>query len=200
MKQFRPYLMIAPAMAVFGCFLLYPIVYMVYLSFFKWNLLSERKFIGLDNYRNLAADAEFWGILANSVQYMGLTVFFSVTLGLALALFLRRNTALDRFLQGVVFAPYVVSLVSVSFIWMWLMDTDFGFLNYLLALIGQPKIGWLDDPKVAMNSLILVAVWKSLGYNTMIFLSALQAIPPQRTALSCGSRCRCFLRLFSSLR
>lgn len=175
--KLRPYLMIAPSMAVFSCFLLYPIIYMVYLSFFKWNLLSDKVFIGLDNYRSLFANKEFYQVLASSLQYMALTVFFSITIGLALALFLRGSHAVNRFLQGVIFAPYVVPLVSVSFIWMWLMDTDFGFLNFLLGLAGISKVGWLDDPKVALNSLIVVAVWKGLGYNTLILVSALQAIP-----------------------
>lgn len=177
MQVMRPYLMIAPAMTAFGCFLLYPIAYMAYLSFFKWNLLSEKKFIGLDNYRSLLTSREFHQALASSIEYMALTVFFSISLGLALALFLRRSTPVNRFLQSVVFAPYVVPLVSVSFIWMWLMDTDFGFLNYLIGLAGFPRIGWLDDPDVALHSLILVAVWKGLGYNALILLSALQAIP-----------------------
>ena len=176
-KALRPYLMIAPSIAIFGCFLLYPIAYMVYLSFFKWNLLGPKKYIGLDNYRSLFANPEFYQVLGSSLHYMFLSVTCSIVLGLLLALFLRKDTPVNRFLQGTVFAPYIVPLVSVSFIWMWLMDTDFGFLNYLLSLLGMQPVGWLDDPKVALNSLVLVAVWKGLGYNTLIFVSALQAIP-----------------------
>ncbi len=176
-KALRPYLMIAPSIAIFGCFLLYPIAYMIYLSFFKWNLLGPKKYIGLDNYRSLLANPEFFQVLGSSLHYMFLSVACSIVLGLLLALFLRKDTPVNRFLQGAVFAPYIVPLVSVSFIWMWLMDTDFGFLNYLLSLVGMQPIGWLDDPKVALNSLVLVAVWKGLGYNTLIFVSALQAIP-----------------------
>lgn len=100
------------------------------------------------------ADPEFWQVLGNSFQYMFFTVVLSVGLALPLAVYLKANTRVNRFLQGVVFTPYVVSLVSISFVWMWLMDSDYGLLNYLLELLHLPAVGWLNDPDVAMYSLI----------------------------------------------
>ena len=173
----RPYLMVAPAMAVFGVFILYPIFYMIYLSFFDWNLIGEMKYIGLENYTDMLSDKDFWQVLGNSVYYMVMVVIFQMILSLLLAAYLNRNTRVNRILQSSAFTPYITSMVSVAFIWMWLMDSDYGLLNYLLSLIGLGPVGWLSDPKVAMNSLVLVSVWKGLGYNTIIIISAMQSVP-----------------------
>ena len=173
----RPYLMVAPAMAVFGVFILYPIFYMIYLSFFDWNLIGEMKYIGLENYTDMLSDKDFWQVLGNSVYYMVMVVIFQMILSLLLAAYLNRNTRVNRILQSIAFTPYITSMVSVAVIWIWLMDSDYGLLNYLLSLIGLGPVGWLSDPKVAMNSLVLVSVWKGLGYNTIIIISAMQSVP-----------------------
>lgn len=172
-----PYLMVAPSLGILALFVLYPIGYMIYLSFYKWNMIGPMKYVGLQNFINLWNDADFWNVMGNTFQYTFFTVGLSVALGILVALHFKKNTFVNKIMQSVLFAPYVVSLVSISFVWMWLMDTDFGLLNYALGLFGIDKVGWLDDPRVAMYSLILVSVWKSLGYNTMILLSAMQAVP-----------------------
>lgn len=172
-----PYSMVAPAIGVFSVFIIYPILYMVYLSFFKWNMMGPKVFIGLENFQNMFADPDFWQVLGNSFQYMFWSVTLSIAIALPLAVYLSKQTKRSNFLQSVVFTPYIVSLVSISFIWMWLMDSDYGLLNYLLSVLRIPKIGWLDDPNVALFSLILVSVWKSIGYNVIILISAMQTIP-----------------------
>lgn len=172
-----PYLMTAPAMAVFTIFSLYPIVYMVYLSFFKWNMMGPRKFIGLQNYTELLSSREFGQILGNSMYYMVLSVSLSLVLSLLAALFLRKDTRWNRFLQASVFAPYIIPLVSISFIWIWFMDFDYGLLNYIIGLAGLPPVDWLSDPRIALTSLVIVSVWKNLGFNTLILVSAFQTIP-----------------------
>ncbi len=173
-----PYLMVAPSLGILGLFVLYPICYMVYLSFYKWNMIGPMKYLGLRNFENLLSDPDFWNVMGNTFQYTFFTVALSVGLGILVALHFKKNTLVNKVLQSALFAPYVVSLVSIAFVWMWLMDTDFGLLNYALSFFGIDQVGWLDDPKVAMYSLILVSVWKSLGYNTMILLSAMQSVPP----------------------
>ena len=80
-------------------------------------------------------------------------------------------------MQSIIFSPYIVSLASVSFLWMWLMNTDFGLINYILSIFNIPAIDWLGSPKIALFSLVIISVWKTLGYNTIIILSALQSIP-----------------------
>ena len=172
-----PYFMIAPSMSILALFVLYPIGYMVYLSFYKWNMIGPMKYVGLKNFVTLFHDAAFFAVMGNTFQYTFFTVTLSVVLGILTALHFKRNSFVGKILQSVVFAPYIVSLVSISFVWMWLMDADFGLLNFFLGKLGFTKIGWLTDPDYAMYSLIVVSVWKSLGYNTMILLSAMQAVP-----------------------
>ncbi|MEI6875097.1 MAG: sugar ABC transporter permease [Spirochaetota bacterium] len=172
-----PYLMIAPAMAVFAVFALYPIVNMLYLSFFKWNMLGPKIFIGLKNYAALLSSREFGRVFSNSLYYMALSVGLSMVISLGVALFLKKRTALNEFLQASVFSPYIISLVSVSLIWLWFMDFDYGLLNFILKLFGLGPVNWLSNDKVALTSLVIVSVWKSLGFNTLILASALQAIP-----------------------
>lgn len=177
LRKMLPYIMIAPAIITSLVFLIYPIVYMFYLSFYNWNMIGEMKFIGLDNYVSLLTDSEFIQVLLNTCQFTFWTVSGSLILGLGLALYLKNNSRINRMIQTVMFTPYILPMVSIAFVWMWIMDTDLGLLNYFLELFNIDKVMWLGDPEVAMYSLILVNVWKSAGYYTLIFLSALQGIP-----------------------
>lgn len=175
--RIAPYIMVAPSIIIFLLFILYPILYMMYLSLFDWNLIGPKEFVFLQNFTELFGNSDFWQVMNNSFQYMFFTVTLSIILALPLAVYLNRKDKIGSILQSIVFSPYIVSLISVAFIWMWLMDSDYGLLNYILNLIGIPTINWLGDPKVAMLSLVLVSVWKGVGYNTIILLSSMQTIP-----------------------
>ena len=177
LKKSIPYLMITPAIVILGMFVIYPILYMIYLSFFEWDLMKDKEFIGIKNFTRLFQDEIFWQVCINSFKYVFLTVSLSIIIAIILALYLKKDTKINRALQSVAFFPCIISLVSISFIWMWLMDSDYGLLNYLLQLIGLEGIGWLDNPKYALNSLVLIAVWKSIGYNTIIIISDIKAVP-----------------------
>lgn len=172
-----PYIMVAPSTVVFLLFILYPILYMMYLSLFDWNLIGPKKFVFAQNFIELFGNSDFWQVMNNSFQYMFLTVTLSIVLALPLAVYLNRKDKIGSILQSIVFSPYIVSLISVAFIWMWLMDSDYGLLNYIINLFGIPSINWMGDPKIAMLSLVLVSVWKVVGYNTIILLSSMQTIP-----------------------
>ncbi len=169
--------MIAPAMIILGVFVIYPIIYMNYLSFFSWNMMGSMKFVGFDNFKTLISNKDFHQVLGNTFKFVFWTVGLSVILGLCAALYLKANTKINAFLQGAIFVPHIVSLVSISFIWMWLMDSQYGLLNYWLGLIGIDPIRWLEDPNVAMTSIIIISVWKSIGYNTLILVAAMQGVP-----------------------
>ncbi len=176
-KKVLPYVMIAPSMILFAVFMIYPIIYMIYLSFYKWNLLSVKEFIGFKNYISMANNPEFYQVLITTFKFMAGTVSGSIIIALLLALYLKSNSKINRILQSVIFAPYIVSLVSVAFIFMWMMDSDLGLFNFILGIFHLPKVRWLDDPGVAIYSLVLVNIWKGVGYYTIIFISALQSIP-----------------------
>lgn len=174
----KPYLCIAPAVVILAVFWVYPIFNMGYLSLFKWDLISPTmKFVGLQNFQKLFADPQFWQTLANTLIYTVFVVGLGVGGGLLIALFLKKRTKTNGFLQAVIFSPYVVSLASIALLWMWIMNRDFGLLNGVLGFFGISAVDWLGDTHVALASLILISVWKSIGYDALILVSALQGIP-----------------------
>jgi sn-glycerol 3-phosphate transport system permease protein len=179
-RRLSPYFYTAPALVIFAMFFIYPIFYMIYLSFTSWDLVSPKKtFVGLENYKELFHSPDFLQTLSNTVVYTVLTVGISLILSLFLALWLNRKGNRYRFLQGAIFSPHIISLVSISLLWMWMMDPQYGLLNWVLSLFGMPPSKWLADTSSAIYSLILVSVWKILGYNTLIFIAGLQSIPKE---------------------
>lgn len=180
MRRFLPYFYTMPAIALFLLFFIYPIFYIIYLSFMSWNLMSPTKeFVGLDNYKELFQNNEFWQVFSNTLTYTVMTVLISLILSLLCALWLNRKGWATSFLQGAIFSPYIISLVSISLLWMWMMDPQYGLLNWLFSLVGIPPSKWLADTGSALNSLVLVNVWKILGYNTLVFIAGLQSIPKE---------------------
>lgn len=177
-KKIRPYGMVAPALIIFLVFAIYPIGYMIYLSFHNWDLINPvKKFVGMNNFQELMNDALFLQVIRNSIVYMIVTVLGSIILGTLLAVFLNKDTWISRILQSVTFAPYVISMVSVAFIWRWIMDADYGLLNYFLNFFGISNIDWLNNTSIAIFSLAVISIWKSLGYNALIILAALKSVP-----------------------
>lgn len=173
-----PYLMIAPSMIVFILFSFIPIFYMIYLSFHDWNFITpDMEYVGIDNFKHLMGDPRFIQTLRNTFLYTVLTVAGFVVFGLLIALALQKSSRIHSFVQSVIFAPHIISLVSISMLWLWLMDYDYGLFNYLLSLVGIDPVRWLTDPKVVIHSLAAVSIWKGVGYYSLIFLSGLQAIP-----------------------
>jgi sn-glycerol 3-phosphate transport system permease protein len=179
-RRLSPYFYTAPALVIFAMFFIYPIIYMIYLSFTSWDLVSPKKtFVGLENYKELFHSPDFLQTLSNTVVYTVLTVGISLLLSLFLALWLNHKGNRYRFLQGAIFSPHIISLVSISLLWMWMMDPQYGLLNWVLSLFGMPPSKWLADTSTAIYSLILVSIWKILGYNTLIFIAGLQSIPKE---------------------
>ncbi|WP_240762788.1 carbohydrate ABC transporter permease [Paenibacillus thalictri] len=177
-EKLRPYAMVAPAITVFSVFFIYPIMYMIYLSMYDWNFISPTKtFVGLENFIDLLKEKEFIQVIANSTIYTILTVTFIIVFSLLLALWLNRTGALYSFVQGAIFSPHIIALVSIAMIWGWLMDPEYGLLNWIIGLFGFGKLAWLSSQSTALISLVIVAVWKGLGYNTLVFIAGLQSIP-----------------------
>ena len=173
----KPYIYIAPALIIIIVFSIYPILRMIYQSFFDWNMISEMRYIGLDNFKALFKDPNFYQVLGNTVFFVIFNVLFCIVIAILLALHLQKDTRINRLLQSFVFMPYVVSLASIALLWSWLMNKDFGFLNFLLSLINIDKVDWLGNRDIAMSSLVVISVWKSVGYDALILISALQGIP-----------------------
>ncbi len=199
LKKAKPYLFIAPALIIFLVFSIYPIASMIQLSFFEWDFISPTKlFVGFQNYITLFQDSAFYQTLSNTFVYMILTVGLGILFGVLLALFLNKKSKVNSFMQSIIFSPYIVSLASISFLWMWLMNTDFGLINYILSIFKIGPVDWLGSPKIALFSLVIISVWKTVGYNTIIILSALQSIPKhlyEAASLDKANRRQTFLKI-----
>ncbi len=148
-----------------------------YLSFTKWNLLGVPQFIGLNNYQSLVADPLFYKVFAQTLYFVFGTVILEVILSLLIAVGLNNLVFGKALLRTVYFLPVVSSMVAVAILWNWIFDPAFGFLNYILKTVGIDPIFWLSDPTWALPSIIMVSVWKNLGYSTVLFLSGLQTLP-----------------------
>ena len=175
----RPYLYILPSLILLAIFYIYPILNNFYLSFFKWDLINPKKFVGIDNFMTLFQNKTFATIFFNTLLYMFGSVSITVATALFMSVWLNKPTKLRMAAQSFVFTPHIISLVSVSFIWMWLFNENYGLLNYLLSFFNISPQRWLSSKQLAMPSIILVAVWKQVGYDTLMLIGGLQSIPSQ---------------------
>ncbi len=170
-----------PTLLLFGIFVLLPIVQGLYYSFFNWSGLSAKMtFIGLENYKKLFADPIAWSALLNDLKVAVLRLIFTTVLSLALALILTRSKVFaNAFFRNVLFFPVMLSVVVIGIIWMMLCNSNFGALNSVLGLIGikPPAAGWFGDSKTALLSIVPPAVWCSVGFYMIIFISAIESIP-----------------------
>jgi multiple sugar transport system permease protein len=169
---------LSPTLMVLSAFVFFPIVFSFYLSFHSWNMFSPtRPFVGLGNYSAIVQNPEFWSVLKNTAVYTLGTVPLNMLLSLVIAFFLNKKLAGKKLLRTMFFAPVVMSSVAAAVIWRWVYEPSFGLLNYCLAVFGIPGVNWLNNPTSAMFALILMGVWKSFGFNMVLFSAGLQGIP-----------------------
>ncbi|HEV2126087.1 MAG TPA: sugar ABC transporter permease [Chloroflexota bacterium] len=168
---------ISPALLGLLAFTIIPVIASLLLSFVNWNMIREPEFIGLDNYAHALSDATFWKVMFNTTYYTLGTVPTGIALSLALAVMLNQKLRGVTFLRTLYFLPVVSSTVAVALVWRTLYNPDWGIINYALSSIGIPPIGWLTTTTWAMPAVILMSVWKGLGYNMVIFLAGMQGIP-----------------------
>jgi multiple sugar transport system permease protein len=174
---------LAPALLVIGTFFLLPVLASLFLSLSDFDIYGVASFenvrlVGLGNYLRLLRDPLFWTALENTFYFVAVGGPLSVAVSLGTALLV--NAKLVRFkgfFRTIYFAPVVTTLVAVAVVWRYLYHPRFGLLNYVLGLVGIEPIDWLGDPNWAMPAIILLAIWKNFGYNMIIFVAGLQAIP-----------------------
>jgi len=171
--------MLAPVIVGFLIIRFIPIGHTFVYSFYERNLMGETAgFVGLSNYTSILSEGPFLEAVWNTLYFTVLTTFFGVVFGVILALMvdshLFRNT---NIFQSLYFLPVVISLVPATLIWKCLFDYNYGFINYMLSFIGIERIEWLINPKICIYPVIVVSVWKVVGYNMVIFLVGLRAIP-----------------------
>lgn len=178
-----PYLFLLPIAIHLGIFLFLPIIASLLMSFTNFDIYSignwrNTSFVGLSNYGELIRDPLVGKALFNTFYFMVVGAPITVLLALLLAIGLNsRLLPAKGFFRAGIFLPVVTPLVAVAVVWRWLYAPRDGILNYLLHAVGLPELGWLQDPNLAMPSLIVMSVWKNVGFGMVIFLAGLQAIP-----------------------
>lgn len=171
-------LFLAPSLIIFGVFIYYALGFNIFLSTTSWNFLTpDFPSVGFDNYIRLFNDARFWRALGNTAVFAVGTISFSMALGLLLALMLNEKIPARGVLRTIFFSPYVTTTAAVALLWVWIFDPRYGLLNAALALVGIAGPRWLTDQNWSMTALIIMNVWKTLGYTMVIYLAGLQAIP-----------------------
>ncbi|RDI69968.1 sugar ABC transporter permease [Halopelagius longus] len=176
--DWKPYVYVLPMILIYLTLVLYPVAYSLWMSFTDFTTVTQVEWVGIKNYANVLTEGRFWNALVNSAVY-SLGTVVSICFGLLLALILNSEEIRGKTLfQSVIFLPYVLPIVVASVLFSW-MFTEFGIVNSFLmeiGVIGTP-IGWLSSPTLAMPTVIVVTVWKNVGFNMLIFMAGLQSIP-----------------------
>jgi multiple sugar transport system permease protein len=177
---FHAYLFIAPVILLFGLFRVLPSVQTLLFSFYKVELLQGRfTWLGWENFTSLVEDEIFLQATFNTVVYVVAIVPASAGLALILAVLFNARLRGQALFRALYFAPMVTSTVAAAMVWWWLYNPQFGLFNVLLRLLHFPPQPWLMSSRTALASIIIFSIWKTVGYNMIIYLAGLQAIPPQ---------------------
>ncbi len=174
------YAFLAPFMAFFLIFVVRAVVEAVRMSFYDWHILRPmRPYIGIDNYLELVNDSVWWISLQNTIVFTVLTVIGTTIVALAAAVAVTRPIRGQGFFRVLLYMPSLLSVGAVGLIWVWLLNTQFGIINYGLSFIGIRPVNWLGDPNLVIPSLSLTTIWWGFGFPMLIFIAGLQGIPEQ---------------------
>jgi multiple sugar transport system permease protein len=170
-------LLILPNLIGMAMFVFVPIVLSFIISFFKWDLLGAPKWEGLGNYSRALLDPAIQNSFSNTLLFIGLYLPSVLCIGLCLALLFNRKFFGRDLFRAAYFVPVVTSWVAVSIVWKWLLNPQFGVINFFLATVGLNGPAWLFDPQWAMVGVVLTSVWKDSGFIMILYLAGLQDIP-----------------------
>ncbi|MCP4398861.1 MAG: sugar ABC transporter permease [bacterium] len=169
---------LGPVYFLFVVIRIYPILETIRLSFYKYHITKKKTpFVGLRNYRRLLEDDAFHTALINTVQFAIVAVVITLLLALVISILLRSIERASPVFEIIFYIPVVTPWVPASVIWKWLYDPMYGLLNYMLSFLGIPKQGWLQEPHLIIYAIVIVAVWKMLGYYIIVFSVGLKNIP-----------------------
>jgi len=172
------YAFVMPFLIVYGLFTLWPIISGLRMSFSNVSLLGGGSpFVGFQNYSQALHDPDFWAALWHSVEFTIITTPPLVVGGLGLALLANRAMPGRSLFRMAIFAPFVLPVTVVTLVWGWLYEPSFGLINGYLAQLHLPTFGWLTDTRTAMPAVAITTIWWTLGFNFLLYLAGLQAIP-----------------------
>ena len=175
------YLLVLPALLLLCGLTLYPVLYGIWISLFnKHSFFPEQHFVGLANYAYLLGDPDFWGSFWRGTVYSFSTIILQIVLGVATALMLNETFPGRNLVRGVVLFPYVVPTVVAIILWKWLLNNQFGLVNYVLLALGivDDPVSWMGKDHI-MLSLIFISVWQFFPFVVIGVLARLQTIPPE---------------------
>jgi len=174
------YLFVLPGLLIYLVFFVYPTLQGLVLSFSRWDGVSEKTWIGLDNYRRMLTGDDIFGkAFTNNLKFMLSVVVFQTFLSLTLAILLFKNTRANIFFRSLYFFPTILSSVAVAFIWGFMYNPNVGVINNVLGKAGLNVLAhnWLGDPKIAIYSIAFAQIWAHTGQMIVVFVAGLQAIP-----------------------
>lgn len=166
------WLFLLPALIPLFIFVIIPTISSFFLSFYEWDLLSDIKFVGIKNYIDLIHEQDFYKVSLNTFVFAIATTIFGVIIPLVLASIINKKIAGSEFFKTVYFLPFITPMIVIALIWEWIFDPNTGLMNYLL----RTHIAWLYDENIALFAIIIVSVWKLIGYNMIIFLTGFSSI------------------------
>ncbi|MGT2784991.1 carbohydrate ABC transporter permease [Streptococcus merionis] len=169
-----------PSLIPLLIFWIYPILNSIWLSFTNWNFISPTyDFVFFENYLSILADSRFYGALWNTIVFTLGTIIPTLIGGLGLALLLHKEVMGKNFFKFALFSPWITPTVAISIVWVWIFEPKDGLANLVLAALRLATLEWIRSSDTAMLAVILVTVWKSLGYAMILYLSALEKVPKE---------------------
>ena len=174
--QIAGFYFVLPTLIIYGIFLIYPMITAFHYSFFKWNLLSEKKYVGLSNFAKMINDKRFWNSYITTFHFTLISIVLIIILSFILALILEKSFKFKNVFQSAIFIPVILTMVSIAVVWQFMFQSTGILSNLFIDLFGT-KAKWLTSTKIAPYSMILVNVWKMTGYYMIIFIAGLLNVP-----------------------
>lgn len=169
---------ILPAVIPLGVFWIWPMIKAIFMSFTDWDYMSSTyNMVGVDNYKALFSDSEFYSVLKNTFIFTLGTLVPTIVAGLAIAMVLKKNTKGSALYKAIIFSPWITPTVAISIVWSWIFEPKYGFANYILQVFNLPKSQWLQSSDTAMLAVVIVTVWKGFGWAMVFYLTALEKVP-----------------------
>ena len=174
--QIAGFYFVLPTLIIYGIFLIYPMITAFHYSFFKWNLLSEKKYVGLSNFAKMINDKRFWNSYITTFHFTLISIVLIIILSFILALILEKSFKFKNVFQSAIFIPVILTMVSIAVVWQFMFQSTGILSNLFIDLFGT-KVKWLTSTKIAPYSMIFVNVWKMTGYYMIIFIAGLLNVP-----------------------
>lgn len=169
---------LTPGFLAFVVFLLVPIIFSLYISFFRWDLISPMRFVGLANYvRFFSGDQETTRVFVSTIGFLVQVVPLSVFLPLIIAVFLTDIPHFRQSFQTVYFLPLISSNIAIALVWRWIFSRSYGLLNAILSVVTEENINWLGDAATALPAVSTIVVWKTIPLNIILYLAAVRDVP-----------------------